>query len=123
MSEGSPMITQRGSAVRWFATLPLAALVLAVPGVTGATGATGIVAAQERTGPGAQHRGVTRPGVPESTRGRRMVANPSDIRARAAAAPAGSTSYSYTSAAGDYIGQGRSRTFTAPADTVSVRGD
>jgi hypothetical protein len=102
--------------------MSIAVVVLSVPVLL----VSGTMAAGAASASG-QHRVVTRPGVPETTPGKRVVSAPTDARARvraaAAAATTGSTSYSYTSAAGDYIGQGVSRTYTAPGDTVSVRGD
>ncbi|MEU7583892.1 hypothetical protein AB0B50_40655 [Streptomyces sp. NPDC041068] len=45
------------------------------------------------------------------------------VPAQAAAGdPVATTSYAYTSAAGDYIGQGKSATYKAPTDTIKLSG-
>jgi hypothetical protein len=70
--------------------------------------------------PAAGRRVVTPPSSADAT-----TAAPNEAKAAQAAAAAvtGDTSFAYTSAAGDYIGQGQSKTFTPSADmTVSISG-
>jgi hypothetical protein len=107
------------------ATLSVAALVVAVP-------ATVVAATADSGEPAGGHRVVTRPGFAAAGQ-ERVVTPPQDTKTTrtasaeavtAAAAGDGTTSYSYVSAAGDYIGQGTSRTYTPSADmTVAITGN
>jgi hypothetical protein len=122
---------RRRTAAAWgAATLSVAVLLVTVPATVMAAAANLEGAAAPA---GAGHRAVTRSGTASPAPERRVVTHPQDTKASAAAAAeavtaaaagSGSTSYSYTSQAGDYIGQGRSRTYTPSTDmTVAVTGD
>jgi hypothetical protein len=111
----------RRTAVWGAATLAGTALIMSAPAVMAAAGSLG------------GHRVVDTPGFAEPGAGHRVVTKPQDSAAttaaattavKVAAASSGSTSFAYTSQAGDYIGQGQSRTFTASATTsVAVTGN
>jgi hypothetical protein len=122
---------RRSTAGRLATTLAVAALLLSGAGGAALASSSGGASATAPTK--GTPRTVTRPPLAKPAAGRRVVTQPSTAEALAAApeaakvaaaAATGSTSFAYTSAAGDYIGQGQSETFTPSADvTVTVSGN
>jgi hypothetical protein len=109
---------RRSTSTRLGATLAIVTLLLSASGgvALASNSTTSAPASTTATQP------VTRgPGAKPAV-ARRVVTHPTSTQAAtpkaAAAATTVSTSFAYTSAAGDYIGQGQSETFTASADVI-----
>jgi hypothetical protein len=122
---------RRPGVARLTTSLAVVTMLLCAPGAAIASTSTTGAAPTETTTTTGTPRAVTRPPVAKPESGRRVVTRPTGAEAAAApkaaeaaaAAVTGSTSFAYTSEAGDWVGQGQSETFTASADmTVSISG-